>query len=234
MKVIYALFDDGNQSVKKALEPLGYKVYSFGIQKKDTVIYTDLTDLDSFFEVIKDLPKPDYIFANPPCETFSNASLATYPSGQTGNLYYYIDGTPINDFYDWVNSTAANIKRMKRDKKEYFENLKIKRNISELLHSNTEKIVKYFNVPFIIENPRTSYTWKMNFKDFEKSSTNYNNYDESFSKKPTTFANNFGLVLSQENKKSNFRTSVEIRGYDKRSAVPESLILDIFKQMKGV
>ena len=42
-KVIYALFDDGEQSVKKALEPLGYEVYSFGIQKKDTVINCDLT-----------------------------------------------------------------------------------------------------------------------------------------------------------------------------------------------
>lgn len=33
-KVIYALFDDGNQSVKNTLGPLGYEVYSFGIQKK--------------------------------------------------------------------------------------------------------------------------------------------------------------------------------------------------------
>lgn len=33
-KVIYALFDDENQSVKNTLEPLGYEVYSFGIQKK--------------------------------------------------------------------------------------------------------------------------------------------------------------------------------------------------------
>ena len=49
-KVIYALFDDGEQSVKKALEPLGYEVYSFGIQKKDTVINCDLTNLDDFME----------------------------------------------------------------------------------------------------------------------------------------------------------------------------------------
>ena len=58
-KVIYALFDDGNQSVKNTLEPLGYEVYSFGIQKKDTVIYCDLTNFNDFISKTKNLPKPD-------------------------------------------------------------------------------------------------------------------------------------------------------------------------------
>ena len=82
-KVIYALFDDGEQSVKKALEPLGYEVYSFGIQKKDTVINCDLTNLDDFMRKTQYLPKPYLIFANPPCETFSIATASRYDRHQT-------------------------------------------------------------------------------------------------------------------------------------------------------
>ena len=233
-KVIYALFDDGNQSVKKTLEPLGYEVYSFGVQKKETVIECDLTNLQSFFEIAKDLPEPDFIFANPPCETFSNAQLATYEKGGVGNMYYYLDGTPITDFEDWKTTTSANIKRMKRDKKQYFEQLKLKREISESLHKNTDEIVKHYQVPFVIENPRTSYCWKIFHKSFQKSNATYNSYDQSFSKKPTTFANNFGLVLKNENVKSKVNTTKDIRNYNKRSAVPSELIIHIIEQMESV
>ncbi|WP_143254302.1 DNA cytosine methyltransferase, partial [Brucella sp. CMUL 015] len=86
-KVIYALFDDGNQSVKKTMEPLGYKVYSFGIQDKDTVIKCDLTDLENFFKVSKKLPLPDFIMANPPCETFSIGTACRYEDGKNGTIY---------------------------------------------------------------------------------------------------------------------------------------------------
>lgn len=233
-KVVYALFDDGNQSVKKTLEPLGYEVYSFGIQKKDTVINCDLTNLDDFFNKVESLPDPDFIFANPPCETFSNAQLATYKKGGVGNMYYYLDGTPITDFDDWVTTTSANIKRMKRDKREYFEQLQVKRLISEKLHENTDIIIEHYGVPAVIENPRTSYCWKIfHNKDFlELVWTNYNNYDENFTKKPTTFANNFDLVLDQSNKKAKVTTTKEVRNYNKRSAVPRKLIIEIVKQME--
>lgn len=233
-KVVYALFDDGNQSVKKTLEPLGYEVYSFGIQNKDTVINCDLTDLDDFFSKVESLPDPDFIFANPPCETFSNAQLATYKKGGVGNMYYYLDGTPITDFDDWVTTTSANIKRMKRDKREYFDQLQVKRLISEKLHENTDIIIEHYGVPAVIENPRTSYCWKMfHNEDFlELTWTNYNNYDESFTKKPTTFANNFDLVLDQSNKKAKVTTTKEVRNYNKRSAVPGKLIIEIVKQME--
>lgn len=234
-KVIYALFDDGNQSVKKALEPLGYEVYSFGIQEKETVIKCDLTDIADFFYKTQTLPEPDFIFSNPPCETFSNASSATYEKGGVGNMYYYIDGTPVTNFDDWKTTTSSNIKRMKRDKKEYFKELQVKRLISEKLHENTDAIIKYYGVPAVIENPRTSYCWKLFHKEdvgFKKAHTNYNNYDESFTKKPTTFANNFGLKLNQENKKAKATTEKDVRNYNKRSAVPEALIKEIVKQME--
>ena len=119
-KVIYALFDDGNQSVKNTLEPLGYEVYSFGIQKKDTVIDCDLTNFNDFISKTENLPKPDLIFANPPCETFSIATASGYDSGKKGNIYYYNTGERITDFDDWKTSTYHNVKNMKKDKKEYF------------------------------------------------------------------------------------------------------------------
>lgn len=126
-KVIYALFDDGEQSVKKSMEPLGYEVYSFGIQDKDTVIKCDLTNLEEFFKVSKKLPLPDYIMANPPCETFSICTSCSYAEGKKGTIYYYNDGQKVNDFEQWKTSSYSNIKRLKSDKEEYF--VKLKKNV---------------------------------------------------------------------------------------------------------
>ena len=67
------------------------------------------------------LPKPDLIFANPPCETFSIATASRYDSGKKGNIYYYNNGIPVTDFDDWKTSTYNNIKIMKKNKKEYFD-----------------------------------------------------------------------------------------------------------------
>ena len=234
MSIIYALFDDGSQSVKKALEPLGHTVYSFGIQKKETVIGCDLTNLTDFFEKVKDLPKPDYIIANPPCETFSIASACLYPNGKSGNLYYfYEDAEPIKDFETWSGSNSYNVRNMKRDKKEYFKNLIKKREISEKLHENTDLIIKEFKVPYIIENPFTSLAWKKFHKDSIKNLTHYVAYDERFTKKPTIFASDKKIELKTitGNKKS--KNTIEKNGnYNKRSSLPEALIIDAFNQLK--
>ena len=232
-KVIYALFDDGNQSVKKALEPLGYEVYSFGIQKKDTVINCDLTNLNDFIEKTKNLPKPDLIFANPPCETFSIATGCKYDSGKSGNIYYYKDGTPIKDFDDWKTSTYNNVKTMKKNKKEYFDNLIIKREISEKLHTNTDKIIDIFGVPAVIENPKTSYCWKMFHKDYIKNEAHYAAYDESYTKKPTFFATTKKLELKKVSKgwKQVKSWSNSTGNYNLRSSVPKELIIHIIEEV---
>lgn len=232
-KVIYALFDDGNQSVKNTLEPLGYEVYSFGIQKKDTVIYCDLTNFNDFISKTKNLPKPDLIFANPPCETFSIATSSRYDSGKGGNMYYYNTGERITDFDDWKTTTYHNVKNMKKDKKEYFENLIIKREISEKLHYNTDKIIEHFKVPAVIENPQTSYCWKFFHKEMNKEVAHYIAYDDSYTKKPTIFACTKKLKLKRTSKgvKQNQSWSNYKASYNKRSSVPEQLIIDIVEQM---
>lgn len=234
-KVIYALFDDGIQSVKTTLEPLGYEVYSFGIQKKKTVIFCDLTDIENFFSCVKDLPLPDYLFANPPCETFSIGTSSSYASGKKGNLYYYSNGEPINDFEDWKTTSFPNVVRMKMDKKQYFKRLVQRRDVSETLHANTDIIVNHFNVPSIIENPQTSYAWKFFHKEFKKTLAHYIAYDGNFSKKPTYFASNFELKLKLAS-----RTTVQTRNlkhhilsYNERSTIPKELIIDIMRQMRS-
>ena len=232
-KVIYALFDDGNQSVKKALEPLGYEVYSFGIQNKDTVINCDLTNLNDFIEKTKNIPKPDLIFANPPCETFSIATASGYDSGKKGNIYYYNDGTPIKDFEDWKTSTYHNVKTMKKDKKEYFDKLVTKREISEKLHRNTDKIIDIFRVPGVIENPMTSYCWKMFHKNYVKNESHYAAYDERYTKKPTFFATTEKLELKKVEKgwKQNKSWANSTGNYNLRSSVPKELIIYITEEL---
>ena len=232
-KVIYALFDDGEQSVKKALEPLGYEVYSFGIQKKDTVINCDLTNLDDFMEKTQYLPKPDLIFANPPCETFSIATASGYDSGKKGNIYYYNDGIPVTDFDDWKTSTYNNIKIMKKNKKEYFDNLIIKRDISEKLHINTDKIIEKFGVPGVIENPKTSYCWKLFHKKYVKNEAHYAAYDERYTKKPTFFATTEELELKKVPKgwKQVKSWSDSTGSYNLRSSVPKELIIYIVERL---
>ena len=232
-KVIYALFDDGNQSVKNTLEPLGYEVYSFGIQKKDTVIDCDLTNFNDFISKTENLPKPDLIFANPPCETFSIATASGYDSGKKGNIYYYNTGERITDFDDWKTSTYHNVKKMKKDKKEYFKNLIIKREISEKLHYNTDKIIEHFKVPAVIENPQTSYCWKFFHKEMNKEVAHYIAYDDSYTKKPTIFActNKLKLKRIPRGVKQNQSWSNYKASYNKRSSVPEKLIMDVVEQM---
>lgn len=235
MSIIYALFDDGSQSVKKALEPLGHTVYSFGIQEKETVIHCDLTNLEGFFDKVSNLPAPDFIIANPPCETFSIASACSYPNGKSGNLYYFYENAePINDFEIWRNSTSSNIKRMKRDKKEYFENLRIKRIISEKLHENTDVIIKHFGVPYIIENPAKSLAWKKYHLGSVRNLTHYIAYDENFTKKPTIFASNIKLNLKIADKGQKQKKSwAQTRNYNNRASLPTKLIVEAFDELEN-
>ncbi len=88
-------------------------------------------------------------------------------------MYYYNTGERITDFDDWKTTTYHNVKNMKKDKKEYFENLIIKREISEKLHYNTDKIIEHFKVPAVIENPQTSYCWKFFHKEMNKEVAHY-------------------------------------------------------------
>lgn len=241
-KVIYALFDDGLQSVYNTFsENEKFEVYSFGIQEKKTVTYCDLSELDNFFKVIKNLPRPDLIFANPPCETFSIASSATYGSGRTGNFYYYYDNLqPIIDFEDWIKGSSMNIKHLSHHQESYFEKLQETRKIHEKLHENTEKIIKLFDVPFAIENPAQSLCFKKFYQNsdellklpfFYDNYTYYYAYDFNFTEKPTRIRTNIPISLKPKPSYVASKNLEAERNYNIRSAMPNALIKSIVFQL---
>lgn len=203
----------------------------------------DLSDLTTFFQMVKDLPDPDLIFANPPCETFSMATRGAFDSGQTGNLYYYENGSPIMDFEDWQTSTSINIKNLKRDKVRYFENLIKTRENHERLHMNTETIIRYFRVPFAIENPNQSLCFKKFYQNtndllelpyFYDSLTYYLAYDPDFLTKPTKIRASNPLRLLKKPMYDSKKRFDHISSYNEKSAMPHRLIKSIVVQLLGI
>ena len=74
---ILALFDDGGQSVKKALPDCD--VVSVGITDKETVLKMDLTDIANI-KTLKKMHKTkpfDLLMASPPCESWSFATASS-------------------------------------------------------------------------------------------------------------------------------------------------------------
>ena len=240
-KIIYALFDDGAQSVFNTFKnDHEVAVYSFGIQKKETVIHCDLSDLKGFFNLTKHLPQPDLVFASPPCETFSMASASHYrKTNKGGNLYYYSDGSPITDLIDWLSGSCNNIVAYKGDKRKYFEEISKKRKSHALLHENTEKIIKYFDVPFAIENPMASLAWHKFYQnssellvvpDYYDSFAFYSAYSRNLTEKPTRIRSNFQLVLKPK-PRFRVRTLKQVHNSNDRSAMPHELIRSIVNQL---
>lgn len=60
--------------------------------------------------------------------------------------------------------------------------------------------------------------------------TYYSSYDENFSLKPTIFKSNIKLEFRNEKLKGNKR-HMAFSGYNKRSAIPEKLIVDLMSQV---
>ena len=238
MKVIWALYDDGNCSYKKAIEKYfdgQYKVYCVGINEQpfeDTENYKykqiDLSMLNS--NLIKDLsklPQPDIILASPPCESWSGADC-------NGRMFKWIDdkGNWIvqnKNFYDAYNKKCNPVKR------RYFIQKEKSRILGEATIGATIEIIKYFNPKiWIIENPQTSKTWMYqkyhwNFLGNENLAY-YSSYDNNFSKKPTIFKSNLKLNLKTNKSLSN-KNHIAKGSYLKRSSIPGLLIKDIFDQI---
>jgi len=74
-KVIWALFDSETHSAKHALEDR-YDVYSFGIGTGTEHIELDLSNSETAIAALEKYPRPDYILASPPCETWVSVSGA--------------------------------------------------------------------------------------------------------------------------------------------------------------
>lgn len=129
------------------------------------------------------------------------------------------------NFYEMYN------KYCKPVKKRYFVQKERSRLIGESTVGGTIEIINTFNPKvWIIENPKTSLTWKFqeyhwNFKGI-MNNTYYSAYDENFSLKPTIFKSNIKLNLINKSAKGN-RGHMSFGSYSKRSSIPEKLIKDI-------
>ncbi len=243
MLVVWALFDDGNMSVYKALKDNpNYKVISVGIQKKDDVFYCDLTDID-VIKKLKLLPKPDIIVASPMCESWSMGSNmrggnACWRDSRISNLFETNEylGIRKKSDYEYDGCQFKFIKSLH------------KRVIGELCVVHLLEIIDYFQPKFwYIENPQFSRMWFyideiccwMN--RHVKNITHYNAYDneiEKYSHKPTCFLSNIYLNLKRTNKQADIvfnkvktkETQKCVFDYDERSKIPQELIIDIFSQ----
>ena len=238
-KVVWALYDDGNCSYKKAIEKYfdgKYVVYCVGINEppfEDTEDYKyrqiDLSIINSkLIKQLSKLPQPDIILASPPCESWSTADC-------NGRMFKRIDdkGNWIvknKNFYDEYNKKCNPVKR------RYFIQKEKSRILGEATIGATIEIIKHFNPKiWIIENPQSSKTWTYqkyhwNFLGNENLAY-YSSYDSDFSKKPTIFKSNFKLNLKTNKTQSN-KDHMSKGSYSKRSSIPSLLIKDIFDQLE--
>jgi len=93
--IIWALFDSEAATVAKALPE--HEVYSFGIGGGTEHIHLDLSDFETAAKELEKYPKPDAIFASPPCESWVTLSV--------GNIRYFSNEKGIN--LHWKNKWTA-------------------------------------------------------------------------------------------------------------------------------
>ena len=234
-KVVWALYDDGNCSYKKAIEKYfdgQYLVYCVGINKapfEDTENYKyrqiDLSAMNSkLIKQLNKLPQPDIILSSPPCESWSGADC----DGKMFNGFNSIGNWIVKNknFYDAYNKKCNPVKR------RYFIQKEKGRIIGENTIGATIDIINHYpNAIWVIENPATSKTWIYQEKHWCFSGiinkTYYSSYDSSFSAKPTIFKSKIKLNLKSEKESVGNNRHMAYGSYDKRSAIPKQLIVDI-------
>jgi hypothetical protein len=89
IKVVWALFDSETCTVAKALPEC--EVYSFGKGSGTEHIELDLSDFEKAKKTLDNYPKPDVIFASPPCESWvvlSAGSLRFFTKEKGYNLFW--------------------------------------------------------------------------------------------------------------------------------------------------
>ena len=159
----------GTKSVGKVAEPRGYNVYS--IDNRSSTKPTWCGDLLTWKGYkASDFPVPDFIWASPPCTTFSNAS---------GGFYRKLD-----------KKTGQLVTQKGKE-----EGAKI----GEDLLKKTLKIIKYFqkrnpNLKWCFENPRGQMRHHELVKGLNRQTCCYCKYRHPFMK-PTDLWSNFPLEL---------------------------------------
>jgi len=223
--VIWALFDSETATVAKALPE--HDVYSFGIGGGTEHIHLDLSDFGTAKAVLDTYPKPDIIFASPPCETWSAVSIGNkrhFAKERGGlNLYWKSRWIPFDFLPKHVDRRLNGVKT------------------AETL----AKIIKCYNPDYwAIENGTISLIFSYLLEKCDlyglKNYTNYYSYGFKYLK-PTTIYSNMMLKLKKErpNNKSEYeliknhiKNHSKRQIYIERSKVPPELYKDIFRQFQ--
>jgi len=90
LKIVWALFDSETCTVAKALPEC--EVYSFGKGSGTEHIHLDLSDFETAKKVLDNYPKPDVIFASPPCESWVKVSV--------GSIHHFTSRKGFNLFWE--------------------------------------------------------------------------------------------------------------------------------------
>lgn len=191
-KIIWSLFDS-ETAITQELNSEKHKVYSIGLPSisaiTDNFIKIDLSK-KSCLKKLSKLPKPDYIFASPPCETWVNVNI--------GNVRFYERNYNEYNLY-WQKNFNPN---------NYATHHRELRLLGQKTAYWTMRIIKEFKPKYwFIENGASSIIFEYlhkyhNLKGY-KNRLEYSSYDKNFSMKPTIIYSNKKLLLKRNNVKSN-------------------------------
>lgn len=192
-KIIWGLFDS-ETAITQELNCEDYTVYSIGLPSSsaitDNFISMDLSKR-SCLKKLEKLPKPDIIFASPPCETWITVNI--------GNVRFYKRNYNEHNLY-WQKNFKGN---------NYADHHKELRLLGQKTAYFTHKIIEKFKPElWCIENGATSLLFKYlyNFHKLHgfKNLTYYDNYNsKDFSQKPTYIFSNKKLGLNKNKIKNN-------------------------------
>lgn len=205
-KIIWSLFDS-ETAITQKLNSDKYQVYSIGLPSSsaltDNFIHIDLSK-KSCIKKLSKLPKPDIIFASPPCESWVNLNI--------GNVKFFDRNYNEHNLYWQKNFKPNNYMR------KHFES----RMLGQITAYWTWKIIQEFKPElWCIENGFTSlifkYLHKFHGANGYKNMLCYNAYDSNFSQKRTVFFSNKKMLLKKTSisKDSNIRISINKSMRDK-------------------
>lgn len=242
-KIIWSLFDS-ETAITQELNCDDYIVYSIGLPSNsaitDNFISMDLSR-KSCLKKLERLPRPDIIFASPPCETWITVNI--------GNVRFYKRNYNEHNLY-WQKNFKAN---------DYADHHRKLRLLGQRTAYYTFKIIEKFKPElWCIENGATSLLFKYLYHFHRlngfKNLTYYDNYNHiDFSQKPTYIFSNKKLCLNKNKNKNKNRITINSKlseklkkeiitsgflaikkTYAERSAVPIELYKHILEINSGM
>jgi len=232
-KVIWSLFDS-ETAITQLLNSDEYIIYSIGLPSStaitDNFIKMDLSKR-SCLKKLEKLPKPDIIFASPPCETWVTVNI--------GNVRFFERNYNEHNLYWQHNYKPNNFLNKHRE---------LRLSGQRTAYFSAEIIKKFKPELWCVENGSSSLIFKYlnkyhNLKG-NQNKTYYSSYDNiNFGLKPTTVYSNLKMNLRRDIKKGSKIIVSEAKNkrkpgikylndYSERSAVPIELykhILSIYE-----